>query len=85
MEIDEDCLSRNPMFNDKVTKGGSNLFQGDQPGFYPIHLGGDEGLIRPDLLNLVFHELHLWSQPNVQRRVRMVKLSLKRGNNIGAH
>ena len=83
MEIDEDCLSGNPMFNNKVTEGGSNLFQGDSPGFYLIHLGRDEGLIRPNLLNLIFHELHLRSRPNVQRRVRTVKLSLK-GNNVSA-
>ena len=29
VEVNKDGLSRNPMFNDKVTKGGSNLFQGD--------------------------------------------------------
>src|ERR1700743_554051 len=29
VEVNEDGLSGNPMFNDKVTKGGSNLFQGD--------------------------------------------------------
>src|ERR1700743_1451509 len=29
VEIDEDRLSRNPMFNDKMTKRASNLFQGD--------------------------------------------------------
>src|ERR1700743_707482 len=37
VEINEDCLSGNPMFNDKVTKGGSNLFQGASPGFNPVH------------------------------------------------
>ena len=78
MKINQDCLSGNPMFNNKVTKGGSNLFQGDYPGFYPIHLGGDEGLIRPNLLNLIFYELHLRSRPNVQQRVRTVKLSLEK-------
>ena len=29
MEVNKDGLSRNPMFNDEVTKVGSHLFQGD--------------------------------------------------------
>ena len=29
VEVDKDGLSGNPMFNDKVTKRSSNLFQGD--------------------------------------------------------
>ena len=29
VEIDKDSLSGNPMINDEVTEGGSNLLQGD--------------------------------------------------------
>ena len=29
VQVDEDGLSRNPIFNNDVTEGGSDLFQGD--------------------------------------------------------
>ena len=82
MEINEDGLSRDPMFNNEVTEGSSNLFQGDQLGFHPIHLRRNKGLIAPDFLNLVLYELHLRSRPNVQQWVGMIELSLKEATSV---